>query len=181
MIRINLLPMKAVRKRNTALLQLAGITIAISLAVGGALGVNWYYGQQIEQQEQEIAEAKAEIARLKKIIGEVNELDKQKKRLIAQLSVIEKLEKGKRGPVRVLDELSSSIPKRVWITGFTEKNGKLALSGVGLENADISEFMRALQKSKYFGNVTLSYTQSKVARGINIYQFRLSAQVNYAA
>jgi type IV pilus assembly protein PilN len=95
--------------------------------------------------------------------------------------VIERLEKGKLGPVRVLDELSTNIPKRVWITSFREKEGDLSLRGTGLENADISEFMRALQKSKFFDNVRLKYTQSTSQEGVLIYKFEITAKVNYAA
>lgn len=181
MIRINLLPVGKAKKRNRSLMELIALTTAVALALLGAIGTNMYYEQQIERQEKKMAEAKEEIKRLKKIIGEVNELDKQKQRLIAQLRVIDKLEKGKRGPVRVLDDLSSNIPKRVWITNFVERGGSLTLTGLGLENADISEFMRALQKSKYFNDVQLKFTQAQAEGGINIYAFQLVARVDYSA
>jgi type IV pilus assembly protein PilN len=181
MIRINLLPVGKARKRNRSLIELIGLTAAVALALVGAVGVNMYYANQIDAQKRKIAEATEEIKRLKKIIGEVNELDKQKQRLIAQLKVIDKLEKGKRGPVRVLDSLSTNIPKRVWITSFSERKGKLTLTGLGLENADISEFMRALQKSPYFKGVELRFTQSQKHDGISIYSFQLVAKVDYSA
>lgn len=181
MIRINLLPVRKQKARATSIAQLAILGGAAALTIVAAVGVNLYFAGQVEAQERKIAEAKEEIARLKKIIGEVNELDKQKQRLIAQLSVIDKLEKGKRGPVRVLDELSTNIPKRVWITSFEEKAGTLTLTGLGLENADISEFIRALQKSKYFKNIRLHFTQQQQQGGINIYGFRMTAAVDYAA
>lgn len=181
MIRINLLPVRKQKARATSILQLGALAGAGVLTLAVAVGVNLYYAAQVEAQEKKIAEATEEIARLKKIIGEVNELDKQKQRLIAQLSVIDKLEKGKRGPVRVLDELSTNIPKRVWITSFEEKGGTLTLTGLGLENADISEFMRALQKSKYFKDLRLHFTQQQQQQGINIYGFRMTAAVDYSA
>jgi type IV pilus assembly protein PilN len=181
MIRINLLPVRKQKARSSSLMQLGALAAAALVIVVAAMGVNAYYAAEIEAQEKKIAESRDEIARLKKIIGEVNELDKQKQRLIAQLSVIDKLEKGKRGPVRVLDELSSNIPKRVWITSFEEGGGTLKLKGLGLENADISEFMRALQKSKYFRDIRLQFTESTMQGGISIYTFELTAGVDYSA
>jgi type IV pilus assembly protein PilN len=181
MIRINLLPVRKQKARSSSVMQLGALAGAAVVSVAAALGVNLYFANEVETQEKAIAETRDEISRLKQIIGEVNELDKQKQRLIAQLSVIDKLEKGKRGPVRVLDELSSNIPKRVWITSFEESNGTLVLKGLGLENADISEFMRSLQKSKYFKEIRLQYTQSEPQGGISIYGFQLTAGVDYSA
>ena len=181
MIRINLLPVRKQKARSSSVIQLAALAIAAVVIVAAAMGVNLYFANEIETQEKAIAETRDEITRLKTIIGEVNELDKQKPRLIAQLSVIDTLEKGKRGPVRVLDELSLNIPKRVWITSFDESNGVLVLKGLGLENADISEFLRSLQKSRYFKDVRLQYTQSEPQGGVSIYGFQLTAGVDYSA
>lgn len=181
MIRINLLPVRAKKKRNTSLYQLVAMSSAVVVAAFVALSVHAYFNGIVEDQQKKIAEADTEIKRLQKIIGEVNELDKQKQRLLAQLAVIDKLEKGKRGPVHVLDELSTNIPKRVWIYHFREQGGSLSMAGAALENADISEFMRALQKSAYFGDVQLKYTQSDVRDGVAIYRFEITSRVNYQA
>lgn len=181
MIRINLLPVRKKKQRNTAIVQLAAMAGVLVVAIIGSYFWMLYYENEIEQQEKKIAEATEEIARLKKIIGEVNQLEKQKERLRKQLAVIDRLERGKRGPVHVLDELSTHVPKRVWIRKFKEDNGNLELEGRGLENADVSEFLRALQKSKYFSDVRLAYTQSNVEAGVTIYEFKISAKVNYAA
>lgn len=181
MIRINLLPVRAKKKRNTSLYQLVAMAAAIVVSLGIGLGVHVYYLGQVETQEKKIADQQEEIKRLEKIIGEVKELDRQKQRLLSQLAVIERLEKGKRGPVRVLDEMSNGIPKRVWITSFRESGGGLTLEGAAIENADISEFMRALQKSAYFTDIQLKFTQSDVRDSVAIYTFRIECKVNYAA
>jgi type IV pilus assembly protein PilN len=181
MIRINLLPVRKKKQRNTAILQLGLMAGFLVLALIGCYAWTAYYDTEIEKRQAKIAEAREEIKRLKKIIGEVNQLEQQKERLRKQLGVIEKLERGKRGPVHVLDELSTHIPKRVWIKNFREQRGTLDLDGTGLENADISEFLRSLQKSKYFSDVRLSFTQSKKKNGVTIYDFAISATVNYSA
>src|SRR4051794_40609588 len=118
MIRINLLPVRAKKKRNTSIYQLVAMSGGIVLCLLVGLSANLFFQGKIKAQEKKISESDEEVKRLEKIIGEVKELDQQKSRLLNQLGVIDRLEKGKRGPVRVLDELSSLIPKRVWIKGF---------------------------------------------------------------
>lgn len=181
MIRINLLPVKKKKQRNTAIVQLVAMVSVLLISLLGAWAWTAYYDAQVQDQEDQIAKNNEEIARLNKIIGEVKQLEAQKKRLKSQLDVIKKLERGKTGPVRVLDDLSSYIPKRVWITSFKEKGKSLTLGGVGLENADISEFLRALEKSKYFSNVKLQFTESTSQGGVTIFKFQLTCRVDYSA
>ncbi len=181
MIRINLLPVREAKKRNTAIVQMSLMVGAVFVALVACYAWAWFYDVRIEEQQAKIQENKDNIARLNKIIGEVKDLGDQKKRLNDQLGVISKLERGKRGPVHVLDELSKHIPKRVWITEFDENRQKLKLTGVGLENSDISEFLRALQKSKYFKDVRLGFTQSETRNSVTIFKFSIEATVDYAA
>jgi len=181
MIRINLLPVRAKKKRNTSIYQIVAMGAVLMVSLVGALTVHAVYANRVEEREVKIAENEQEIKRLQKIIGEVNELEKQSKRLKDQLAVIDKLEKGKRGPVRVLDEMSASIPKRVWITSFREAGGVLSITGSAMDNADISEFMRAMQKSPYFADITLKFSSAGIRDGVTVFDFEVGCKVNYAA
>lgn len=181
MIRINLLPVRAKQKRNTSIYQIVAMSAVLLVAMVGAFTVHTIYQNRVEERETKIAENEQEIKRLQKIIGEVNELEKQSKRLKDQLAVIDKLEKGKRGPVRVLDEMSSQIPKRVWITGFREAGGALSVTGSAMDNSDISEFMRAMQKTPYFSDIALKFTQADLRDGVTVYNFEIGCRVNYSA
>lgn len=181
MIRINLLPVRAARRRNTSIYQLVLMAVVVALTL---LGVMLYNAQLQERDDVLVAEidkSNVEIKRLRKIIGEVKELEKQNERLKKQLAVIKKLERAKLGPVRVLDDLANLVPKRVWITQFGERDGNLLIDGIGLENSDISEFLKALQKSKYFEGVTLSYTESQQRQGVTVFRFNITCKVNYSA
>lgn len=181
MIRINLLPVRAKKKRNTSIYQIVAMSGVLMVSLVTAFTVHSVFVGKVEKRQATVATNAGEIKRLQTIIGEVNELDKQKQRLLNQLAVIDKLEKGKRGPVRVLDEMSSSIPKRVWITSFREQGGTLSLTGSAIDNADISEFMRALQKTPYFTDINLKFTQADLKDGATVYNFEIGCKVNYAA
>lgn len=180
MIRINLLPVKAARKQQTGLQQLILMSASV-VFVGLCLMVyNITLGNQLDQLREDISKDEAEIARLEKIIGEVNQYEDQKKKLQAQLKVIEELERGKSGPVKVMDALASGIPKRVWIDSFDEKSGVATITGYGLEMADVSEFLKSLEKSPYFTEVTLKFTENAPQKGIQTFKFQISTKVNYA-
>jgi len=181
MIRINLLPVRAKKKRNTSIYQIVAMSAVVMVAMVSAFTVHTVYVNKVEEREKRIADNETEIKRLQKIIGEVNELDKQKQRLLNQLAVIDKLEKGKRGPVRVLDEMSGQIPKRVWITSFREQGGTLSITGSAMDNSDISEFMRAMQKTPYFSDIALKFTQADSRDGVTVYNFEIGCKVNYSA
>ncbi len=181
MIRINLLPVRAKKKRNTSIYQLVAMSGVVVFTLLVVAIVHFAMANKLAEQEKKIADSQSEIKRLEKIIGEVKELDQQKSRLLNQLAVIDKLEKGKRGPVRVLDELSNAIPKRVWLTNFREAGGNLSMTGSAIDNADISEFMRVMQKSPYFSNVQLKFTQADVREGVSVYNFEVGCKVNYSA
>ena len=181
MIRINLLPVRAAKKRNTSLIQLATMAAVITATVLALMTWNSSFDAAVEDLERQVADRNAEVNRLKRVIGEVKDLEDEKTALTAQLEVINKLERGRRGPVHVLDELASVIPKRVWLESFVEDGGRVVMGGYGLENADISEFMKALQKSKYFKRINLKFTEVEDREGVNIYTFEIHLKVDYSA
>lgn len=181
MIRINLLPVRAQKKRNTSIYQIVAMAAVVMVALVTGFTVHSVFVGKVETRQTKVAENAAEMKRLEGIIGEVNQLEKQTERLKNQLAVIDKLEKGKRGPVRVLDNMSESIPKRVWITSFREQGGTLSLTGSAVDNADISEFMRALQRTPYFTDVNLKFTQADLKDGATVYNFEIGCKVNYTA
>ena len=181
MIRINLLPVKQTAAARRVYIQIGLFAGAIALMIVVGIGAAIYFASEVSDREDTVAANQAQIKEYREIIGEVEKAEKQRARLKAQLQEIDRLKRGKLGPVRVLDALSNNIPKRVWISEFREKGGSVAIIGTGLENADISEFMRQLQKSKYFGNVRLNYTEATKRNGVVIYNFAISANVNYSA
>jgi type IV pilus assembly protein PilN len=179
MIRINLLPVKANRKRETGLQQLVLMAVALVLTLGVVLAYYVSLDNKITALREDIQKDEAEIARLEKIIGEVNQYEEQKKKLMQQLTVIEELEKGKAGPVKVLDAVASAIPKRVWINDFVETNGSATITGYGLEMADVSEFLKALEKSPHFKEVRLGFTENSPQKGINTFSFSVTMKITY--
>lgn len=144
MIRINLLPVRQVQKREQGrqfIVVMVGMLI-IAAAANGYWYV-WMDGKR-ESAQRRLDDTNARIAQLEKVIGEVTNLQKRKKEVEEKLAVLDKLTKQRAGPVKLLDALATAIPKKVWITQFEEKGGAATMQGNADSFDDVSEFMRGL-------------------------------------
>jgi len=144
MIRINLLPVRAVKKREMGrqvLVVLGGVLLAAL-----ALNYLWYSSRESEMAKASarVAATSAKIAELEQVIGEVNNIKTRKAEVERKLGVLDNLRKGRAGPVRMMDALANAIPKKVWLTAFTETDGKVSVAGSALSHDEVAEFMRGL-------------------------------------
>ena len=144
MIRINLLPVRQVQKREQGrqfLVLMIGVLI-IAAAANGYWYV-WMDGKR-EAAQRRLDDTNARIAQLEKVIGEVTNLQRRKKEVEEKLAVLEKLTKQRAGPVKLLDALATAIPKKVWLLSFEENGGAAVITGTAESFDDVSEFMRGL-------------------------------------
>ncbi|HCF60202.1 MAG TPA: pilus assembly protein PilN [Myxococcales bacterium] len=144
MIRINLLPIRAVKKQELGRKQLFLFALVL---VGAAMGNYYWYDKKNEESERlvaQVAAVKKEIAELDRIIGEVKNIAKEKQSLEEKLKVLETLKRGRTGPVKMLDALATATPKNVWLRKFDEKAGALAIEGSAISNDDLAEYMKSL-------------------------------------
>ena len=183
MIRINLLPVRAAKKKQAGQQQvlLMGIVIVAVFVVM----VFWMGALKAERKklDNKIANLQVELQKLEQIIGEVNQYSATKAMLESKLKVIEDLKKGRTGPVKVLDELAQKIPKKVWLSKMEEKDKKMLLVGEASSDEDIAAFMQDLQKSPFFQNVQLKFTriaERMEQGGMKIKTFEMECVVNYA-
>ena len=112
MIRINLLPVRQVKKREM------GRQILVLFARRARRRLRrqlfWYDGPRRRAQTRTRRASpppSASIAELEKVIGEVNNINTRKKEVEEKLAVLDDLRKGRTGPVRMLDALSTATPE----------------------------------------------------------------------
>ncbi|MGD8984706.1 MAG: PilN domain-containing protein [Desulfobacteraceae bacterium] len=160
MIRINLLPFRAARKKENIRRQLT----IFALTVVFALVVMAYYFMKLsttlsdrKKQEQQI---KVELAGYKKTIERINNLEKKIAEIRKKLDVIKDLEKKKTGPVLLLDQIATAVPKeKLWLTSLVEKKGKLTVNGTAMDNETVAVFMTNLENSELITAVDLKSTR----------------------
>ncbi len=144
MIRINLLPVRQDQKREQGrqflVLMVGMLIIAV---IGNGYWYTWLDGKRADAQRR-LDDTNARIAQLEKVIGEVANLQKRKKEVEEKLAVLDDLTKRRGGPVKLLDALATTIPKKVWLTSFDEKSGFAVMVGNAASLDEVSEFMRGL-------------------------------------
>ena len=173
MIEINLLPVRAARRRESIRLQLsvAGLTIFLVIVCIILLSSN------LEKREaavdKQAAFVKAEIAKLDKVVGEIEKLKQEKAKLEKKNNVIKNLDKGRLRAAYILDGMSQNTPEKIWIESMAKSGKSLKISGVALDNETIANFMRVLEKSKYFGGVELGASEQINRGGMKLKKFNL--------
>jgi type IV pilus assembly protein PilN len=182
MVRINLLPVRVSKKKEAGKQQL--ILFAVLLVAG--LVFNYLWAAQragvLSGIRAGIEKERADIAGLERIIGEVKNIRAQQDQLKQKLDVLDKLKAGRTGPVKMLDELATVTPKRLWLKKMEEKGGTaITFEGTAATIDDVSAFMAALRSSKHFGNVELKKTAATAARGapIRLVDFTITTSVTY--
>jgi type IV pilus assembly protein PilN len=180
MIRINLLPVRVSKKKEAGKQQL--ILFALVLVLG-IIGNSFWSGSRASELsglEAKLKRTREDITQLDRIIGEVKNIKAQQAALKEKLDVLEKLKAGRSGPVRMLDELATITPRKLWLKKLEDKAGVVTFDGAAASIDDISAFMTALKGSKYFSGVELKKTAAKMDDKLRVMDFQIIANVNYA-
>jgi type IV pilus assembly protein PilN len=179
MIHINLLPVKAHRKKEAGKQQLYLFGVLFMAGILGNYQWNNSRDNVYQERKTKLESTKREIEKLNQIIGEVKNITAEKKDLQEKLAILDKLKAAKTGPVKMLDELAQITPKKLWLTKIEEKSGSMQFDGVAASIDEVSEFMGALKKSAFFTNVELKKTTLKRTERLKLVDFQVNASANY--
>ncbi len=179
MIKINLLPVRQLKKRAEAKGQLTSMLLVffcflLILGLVAMQQINTVNSlntsiSQLEQEKQEYAPT------LKKI----DEIEAAKKELERKTEVINKLEANSSLTVRILDEIANIVDhERMWLLSVNQTGGSLALSGVALDNQTVAKFMENLKLSPYIQSVNLSDASLKTIAGRKLKGFNLRCAIS---
>ena len=155
MIRINLLAVERDRTKRRA-----GIEIGQKVTIGCAVilmvtvvGIGWRFWslrQASVQLTQDLAAADQEIQRLAPVLERVREFDERRAELARRVLLIEELRLGQEGPVRMLDEVSESLPDGLWLTELRQEANLVVVQGRATTLTSLSDFVANLELSGYF-------------------------------
>jgi type IV pilus assembly protein PilN len=174
MIKINLLPVRAAKKKETAIQQVSIFCFSIALV---GLVVILLYGLklgQISSAKNDISTANAKINELKTKIGKLEELKKFKEQVKKKLDVLAQLRKNKTGPAQRLATLSDITPEKLWLTAYAESSDNVKLAGVAYTEDLIAQFMRNVQASNDYTGVELIVSEQKEISGTKLKSFELA-------
>lgn len=169
------------------------------------------YNEELEVQVAANTELEQQIERAKGQSANIGDVEAALARSKQLEEVVNGLQAARSGPARVLMELSKILSsgrgptvdperlrtlqrdnplmvhnpnwdiRRLWLQSFTEVNRKCNITGFGKTNEDVAEFLRRLELSEVFDQVTLQTTTSMgdTEGGLPTVSFTLSCEVKY--
>lgn len=169
MIRINLLPYRAARKKENIRIQVNVFLGSVFIVILLVVWANAYLGGRIKSLNAEITSTREQVAKYKKINAEIAEIKKKLDLLDRKIKVIESLQAGRKAPVQDMDSLYQLlVEKRMWYNQIEEKGDRYSLRGIALDNHTVADFMTRVEKSDRFQNVRLSSIKQYELKGKNL-------------
>ena len=166
MIRINLLPYRAAKKKENIRRQ---VSIFLLSVVGIVLLVFWYNSSlksKIDTITANIASTQAQVAKYKKINKEIDEIKKTLELLERKIQVIESLESDRKLPVKTMDDLYTLlVQKRMWYTKIEDRQQSIRVNGIALDNQTVADYMTRVEKSDNYQNVRLAAIKQHKLQG----------------
>jgi type IV pilus assembly protein PilN len=180
MIHINLLPVRALKKKESTRQMFSTLLLSIGLLLIVIVFFHLSLIREISRKDAQIAAYNEEIKRLKLDTKDVSKFKAEKEDLQRRLNIIDTLQRAKTGPLRVLDELAMALPGKLWLTSLKEKDGKMELKGIAMDNPTIAQFMTNLEKTGVIKNVELVVSQQLERKDLKLKEFTLTCRVLYA-
>ena len=157
MIRINLLAVERTAKKAAPR---AAITPAQRVTMGASLillltvlGIGWWFWSlrtESARLDEEIVRAETETQQLRTVLAQVQKFETRKAQLQQRVTLIEQLRKGQSGPVHLLDEVSKSVPERLWLITMTQAADAFTIEGQTTSLTSLSDFVSNLESSTWF-------------------------------
>jgi len=179
MIRINLLPYRAARKKENVRFQ---VSVFIGTLVLLGLLIFWYSSHlsgRINNLQADIKDTRAQVAKYQAINKEIAEIKKKLEVVTRKIEVIESLERDRKAPVQSLDSLYLLlVEKRMWYTRIEEKGTRFSISGIAIDNQTVADYMTRLEKSERFQQIQLSSIKQTSVSGtdLSLKQFDINFQ-----
>jgi type IV pilus assembly protein PilN len=156
MIRINLLPFRAARKKENIRRQISIFLLSLAFLLIILFYYNFSLNSKIGNLDDSIKTTKAALGKYEKINKEIAKIKKKLNNLKKKLAVMDALEANRFVPVTLLDTMTRVIvPKRMWFTRLNTRGEKVQISGVALDNTTVADFMVRLENSGLFNKVDL--------------------------
>jgi len=179
MIRINLLPAEDAARAAGRRQDIALGAFVLGLAAFGLIVSHTWQSARLASAEREQRRLTQELVAIQGPYADVTRIEQQKQELREKLRVIAELETRKVGPVRLLEDLSGATPDKLWLLEFADTGGAVKISGLGVDEQTVADFMRRLATSSYFRRVDLDETSQVDQDGIKHKKFVISGEIDY--
>jgi len=173
MARINLLPWRE-EQRKERLKKFQTVTILASvLMIAIILLVHVRMSGLIDYQQSRNNFLVNQNKILKARISEIENLEKEKSNLLARMNIIQQLQSSRPQVVHVFDEMVSTMPNGVYLTGIKNTGALITLDGFAQSNARVSSYMRKVDDADWLSDPRLDVINTENIKGQRISKFTL--------
>ncbi len=178
MIQINLLPVREARRKENLRQHVLQLVLVL-IVVGGVVGyANSNIDDKIGNAKLRVTQMESDIAKFKPQLDQVAAFRKKKAKLQKKIDIIDGLDRQRRGPVKVMDELATHTPDRLWLDSVSTKGTQISIAGQSLDNELVAVFLGSLGDSPYFQDVDLNSTELGSAKdGLKLVKFKIQASM----
>ena len=192
MIRINLLPYRESRKKESILRQISTFLAVFFIVFVILLYYNIWLGKKIDDLNTKIKNTKIMLTQAETQSKKVDQIKKELEKLGHKTDVIKSIEKNRRAPVILLENMTKMVAentsiltpdisedndnkpvKRLWFKSFDASGGKVNIKGIALDNKTIADFMSRLEESKLYNNVNLKTIKQQKVDKLNLKHFEI--------
>ncbi len=178
MLRINLLPIRQLKKRAKARNQILSAIVAFCclLFLLGLLGI--FQTGKINALDTQISELTKLKTSYAPILADIEKIKKQKGELERKTAIIKKLRSESSLTVHVLDEVANKLDNsRMWLESLSQEGSTLNLTGVALDNETVAQFMDKLKESAFIVDVNLTSSSLQVVSERNLKGFVMTCSI----
>ena len=172
MIRINLLPFRAARKKENIRRQVSIFMLSLVFLLIIFFYYNFSLSNKVDSLNTNIKNTKTELAKYNKINDEIAQIKKKLNNLKKKMAVMKTLEANRFEPTRLLDVMTQVVvPKRMWLTNLESRGDNVNIRGIALDNKTVADFMVRLEDCGLFKQVDLKTLKKTVTKSKTETQF----------
>jgi type IV pilus assembly protein PilN len=193
MIRINLLPYRESRKKESNLRQVNIFLAAFFIVFAILLFYSIWLGNKVNDLNTKIKNTKKMLTQAEAQAKKVDHIKNELEKLAQKTEVIKNIETNRRAPVILLENMTKMVAektsistpdttaenddkpvKRLWFINFEASGETVNIIGIALDNKTIADFMSRLEESKLYKNVNLKTIKQQKVDKLNLKRFEIA-------
>lgn len=139
------------------------LAVAAVVVLGGAGGMWYYQGSQLDELEARVQSTTQDSARLADLQGMVDSLESRRAEIRDRMSRVEDLDQGRYVWPHLMNELSDALPEAAWLSAIertaTAPDLRLSVQGVAASPLVVTEYIRALDERQHVADVQMNGSQ----------------------
>ncbi len=116
---------------------------------------------QLNKETNDAAVVQSALTQKKEVSKEAVRLQEELKVVQSKIDAIRTLSKSRLRELRAFDTLQTIIPEKVWFSDLNYRDEKMEITGLAIDDEDLTLFLKAMQERPYFSRVILKKAQDK--------------------